>query len=422
MPAASWSQSRKLSRHQYGINSVFSQIPVYAGDSILGLNEAFQRDPRVDKVNLCIGIYFDAQGKIPLMRAVREAERELLELQGSRPYLPMAGLAEYRKTVQALIFGAENSAALGSTICTIQTPGGSGALRIGGEFLKRYFPQSKVWISDPSWGNHHAIFEAAGHPVHMYPYYDKETGGLCLDSMLASMRQVAPRDIVLLHACCHNPTGVDLQDSHWEEVADALRERGAIAFVDMAYQGFGKGLTQDSFGIQTLIRAGVPCLVASSLSKNFALYGERCGALSIACDTPAEAERVLGQLTGTVRSNYSNPPSHGASVVAHVLGTPKLRQIWIDELESMRTRIVSMRHAIHDSLRAHLPERGISRYLTQSGMFSYTGLQESEVDLLREDHGIYLERSGRMCMTGLNEGNVARVSQALSQVLHGQRT
>jgi len=396
---------------------MFEHIEAFPGDPILSLNENFQVDPRTQKVNLSIGIYFDDNGKLPVMQAVREAEAALLADIGPRPYLPMAGLAAYRDAVQALVFGEQAKARAEGRIATLQTLGGSGALRVGADFLKRYFPKAQVWISDPSWENHRVVFERAGFTVQSYPYYDDATGGLKFDAMLAALKAVPKGDVVLLHACCHNPTGVDLDQDQWRQVIAVLKAQGLLPFVDMAYQGFGAGLDDDAFAIREMEREGLSFLVANSFSKNFSLYGERCGGLSVVCNSADEASRVLGQLTGAVRANYSNPPTHGARIVNKVLTTPALRAQWQAELDAMCQRITRMRQAIHDSLVGHVSGEALSRYVKQRGMFTYTGLSAEQVDSLREEHGVYLLRSGRMCVAGLNESNVSIVAKAIGTVL-----
>lgn len=396
---------------------MFEHIEAFPGDPILSLNEDFQQDPRTSKVNLSIGIYFDEEGRLPVMQAVEQAEAALLSDMGPRPYLPMAGIAAYRQAVQALVFGEDCAARAEGRIATLQTLGGSGALRVGADFLKRYFPTAEMWISDPSWENHRVVFERAGFKVNSYPYYDAETGGLKFDAMLAAIEAIPQGGIVLLHACCHNPTGVDLNEDQWRQVIGVLKARKLLPFVDMAYQGFGAGLDDDAFAVRELARQNVPCLVANSFSKNFSLYGERCGGLSVVCQSADEASRVLGQLTGAVRANYSNPPTHGARVVARVLTTPELRKSWEAELAAMCQRIARMRQAIHDQLRAHVSGEKLSRYITQRGMFTYTGLTADQVDRLKNEHGVYVLRSGRMCVAGLNERNVGVVAHAIGQVL-----
>ncbi|MGY2488115.1 amino acid aminotransferase [Cupriavidus sp. CP313] len=398
---------------------MFAHIEAFPGDPILSLNEDFQRDPRTEKVNLSIGIYFDDEGRLPVMQAVAKAEAALLADMGPRPYLPMSGLVAYRNAVQALVFGEDSPARAAGRIATLQTLGGSGALRVGADFLKRYFPQAQVWISDPSWENHRVVFERAGFTVNTYPYYDDTTGGLKFDAMMDALRAIPAGSIVLLHACCHNPTGVDLNQDQWRQLIALLKANQLLPFVDMAYQGFGAGLEDDAFAIRELVAQDVPCLVANSFSKNFSLYGERCGGLSVFCNTAGEATNVLGQLTGAVRANYSNPPTHGARVVAKVLTTPELRQLWEEELAQMCNRIARMREAIHHNLRDHVSGEALSRYLTQRGMFTYTGLTADQAERLREQHGVYLLRSGRMCVAGLNERNVEIVAKAIGNVLKG---
>ncbi|SCU89181.1 tyrosine aminotransferase, tyrosine-repressible, PLP-dependent [Cupriavidus necator] len=398
---------------------MFAHIEAFPGDPILSLNEDFQRDPRTDKVNLSIGIYFDDEGRLPVMQAVAKAEAALLADMGPRPYLPMSGLVAYRNAVQALVFGEDSPARAAGRIATLQTLGGSGALRVGADFLKRYYPQAQVWISDPSWENHRVVFERAGFTVNTYPYYDDATGGLKFDAMMDALRTIPAGSIVLLHACCHNPTGVDLNQDQWRQLIALLKANQLLPFVDMAYQGFGAGLEDDAFAIRELVAQDVPCLVANSFSKNFSLYGERCGGLSVFCNTAGEAANVLGQLTGAVRANYSNPPTHGARVVSKVLTTPELRQLWEEELARMCNRIARMREAIHHNLRDHVSGEALSRYLTQRGMFTYTGLTADQAERLREQHGVYLLRSGRMCVAGLNERNVGIVAKAIGSVLKG---
>ncbi|WP_244850577.1 amino acid aminotransferase [Caballeronia sp. SL2Y3] len=396
---------------------MFEHIDAYPGDPILSLNEDFQKDPRTNKVNLSIGIYFDDAGRLPVMQAVREAELSILQELGPKPYLPMAGFAHYRDAVQALVFGTGSAARAEGRIASVQTLGGSGALKVGADLIKRYFPASKVWVSDPTWENHRFIFERAGFEVNTYPYYDEATGGLRFDAMLEAIDALPAKSVVLLHACCHNPTGVDLDEAQWVRIIDVLHKRDLLPFVDMAYQGFGSGLEDDAFAVRELARRGVPAFVANSFSKNFSLYGERCGGLHVICDDAAEADRVLGQLTSAVRANYSNPPTHGAKIVTKVLTTPELAQSWKEELAAMCERIARMRRAIHDGLREHVHGEALSRYVKQRGMFTYTGLEAPQVDRLREEFGVYILRSGRMCVAGLNESNVQTVADAIGKVL-----
>ena len=396
---------------------MFEHIDAYPGDPILTLNENFQKDPRETKVNLSIGIYFDDEGRLPVMGAVRQAEAALLAEAGPKPYLPMSGFAQYREAVQALVFGAQCPSRAAGRIASVQTVGGSGALKVGADFIKRYFPMSQVWVSDPSWENHRFIFERAGFTVNTYPYYDEATGGLKFDAMLSAISALPPKSVVLLHACCHNPTGVDLERAQWEQLIDVLQARDLLPFVDMAYQGFGAGLDEDAFAVREIARRGLPALVANSFSKNFSLYGERCGGLHVVCEDADAADRVLGQLTAAVRANYSNPPTHGAKIVARVLTTPELKQSWESELAAMCQRIARMRVAIHDGLAAHVSGEALSRYIRQRGMFTYTGLSADQVERLREQYGVYILRSGRMCVAGLNDSNVGIVVDAIGKVL-----
>ena len=396
---------------------MFQHVDAYAGDPILTLNEAFGRDARAHKINLSIGIYFDDAGRLPVMGAVREAETAMLQGIGARPYQPMEGAANYRLAVQHLLFGPEHEAVNSARIATVQTIGGSGGLKVGGDFLKRYFPQSQVWVSDPTWDNHRAMFEGAGFQVNTYPYYDSATGGLKFAEMLAAFKTLSAHSIVLLHACCHNPTGVDLSAAQWAELIPVIRERQLLPYVDIAYQGFGDGIEQDAHAIRALANAGITFFCASSFSKSFSLYGERCGALSVVCSDAAQAERVLGQLRATVRKNYSSPPTHGGQIVARVLQTPALRAQWAAELDTMRERILAMRQRLHAVLSAKLPGRNFDCFINQRGMFSYTGLTAEQVDRLREEHAVYLVRSGRMCVAGLNSSNVEATAVAMAAVL-----
>ena len=398
---------------------MFEHIDAYAGDPILTLNEAFGHDPRAHKINLSIGIYFDDAGKLPVMRAVREAESAMLQSIGPRPYQPMEGAANYRLAVQDLLFGARHEAVTSGRVATAQTIGGSGGLKVGSDFLKRYFPDAGVWVSDPTWDNHRAMFEGAGFKVSTYPYYDARTGGVAFAAMLAAFGQLPERSIVLLHACCHNPTGVDLTAAQWAELIPVIQARRLIPYLDIAYQGFGDGIDEDAFAVRALAEAGISFFCASSFSKSFSLYGERCGALSVVCPNAAQAALVLGQLKATIRKNYSSPPTHGGQIVARVLQTPALRAAWADELNAMRVRIASMRQKLHAVLSAKLPGRDFGYFLSQRGMFSYTGLSADQVDRLREEHAVYLVRSGRMCVAGLNSGNVEATAVAMAAVLAG---
>jgi aromatic-amino-acid transaminase len=397
--------------------SLFQHLEPYAGDPILGLNEAFQRDPRPDKVNLSIGIYFDEEGRIPVLEAVRRAEARMLDEGGAKPYLPIAGLPAARRAVQGLLFGDGHAAVASGRVVTLQTVGSSGGLKVGADFLHRWLPGSEVWVSDPTWDNHRAMFEGAGIPVHAYPYYDAAGGGLRFDAMLEALSALPPRSIVLLHACCHNPTGVDLTREQWQRLVPVLRERELLPYLDLAYQGYGDGIDEDAYAVRLLADAGLSFFVASSFSKSMSVYGERAGALSVVCSDAAEAALVDGQLQATVRRNYSSPPIHAGGIVAHVLGDPALRALWQSEVDAMRERIQAMRRALHERLFERLPGRELGYLLSQRGMFSYTGLSPAQVDRMREQFGVYLVRSGRMCVAGLNAGNVDRTADAMAAVL-----
>ena len=394
---------------------MFEHVDAYAGDPILSLNEDFQKDPRRDKINLSIGIYFDDAGRIPMLDSVRQAELAVVADAGARPYLPMEGAANFRSAVQALLFGAAHPV-LARTV-TIQSVGSSGGLKVGADFIKRYFPASAIHMSDPTWDNHRAVFEGAGLEVKSYPYYDAATGGLDFAGMLAAINALAPQSVVLLHACCHNPTGVDLTRAQWLELIPVLQARQLLPFLDLAYQGYGDGIEEDCFAIRALAEAGLSFFVANSFSKNMSLYGERCGGLSVVCPDAAQAVNVLGQLKFTIRRNYSNPPMHGGQVVARVLTTPALRSQWEGEVTAMRERIQAMRQALYSVLSAKLPGRDFDYFLTQRGMFSYTGLSPAQVDRLKDEFGVYILRSGRMCIAGLNSSNVEATAKAMAAVL-----
>ena len=396
---------------------MFKHLEPYAGDPILSLNEAFHADPRPHKVNLSIGIYFDDEGRIPVLGCVHEAEARMLAAAGPKPYLPIEGAASMRSAVQALLFGAGHEAVTSGRVATLQTVGSSGGLRVGADFIKRWLPGSGVWVSDPSWDNHRAMFEGAGLAVHPYPYYDAGSGGLKFEAMQATLGALPARSVVLLHACCHNPTGVDLTDAQWQQLLPLLRERELLPYLDIAYQGYGQGIEEDAFAIRLLASAGVRFFVANSFSKSMSVYGERAGALSVVCGDRAEADLVLGQMKATVRRNYSSPAIHAAGIVSHVLTDPALSAAWRADVAAMRLRILAMRQRLHGVLTDRLPGRDFGYFLSQRGMFSYTGLTAAQVDRLREEHAVYLVRSGRMCVAGLNSRNVEPVAAAMAAVL-----
>ncbi|CZV90936.1 aromatic amino acid transaminase [Enterobacter cloacae] len=397
---------------------MFQKVDAYAGDPILSLMERFKEDPRSDKVNLSIGLYYNEDGIIPQLKAVAEAEARLNAApHGASLYLPMEGLNAYRSTIAPLLFGADHAVLAQKRVATIQTLGGSGALKVGADFLKKYFPDSGVWVSDPTWENHVAIFEGAGFKVATYPWFDSETNGVRVEALLEKLNTLPERSIVLLHPCCHNPTGADLTNAQWDAVIEVLKARNLIPFLDIAYQGFGAGMEEDAYAIRAVASAGLPVLVSNSFSKIFSLYGERVGGLSVVCEDAEAASRVLGQLKATVRRIYSSPPNFGAQVVATVLGDAQLKANWLAEVESMRKRILSMRQELVNVLKEAVPGHNFDYLLKQRGMFSYTGLSAAQVDRLREEFGVYLIASGRMCVAGLNASNVHRVAQAFAAVM-----
>lgn len=396
---------------------MFQHVDAYAGDPILSLMESFKNDPREKKVNLSIGLYYDEQGIIPQLAAVEAAENQLNALpQTASVYLPMEGLPAYRNSIQQLLFGAQHPALQQQRIATIQTVGGSGALKVGADFLKYYFPESEVWVSDPTWENHVAIFSGAGFKVHSYPYFDAESLGVNFDAMLATLQQLPAKSIVLLHPCCHNPTGSDLLPAQWDRVIEVAKQRELIPFLDIAYQGFGSGIDEDAYAIREMAAAGVTCFVSNSFSKIFSLYGERVGGLSVVCESSEVAGRVLGQLKATVRRNYSSPPNFGAKVVSNILNDSQLNAQWLAEVENMRMRIIEMRKTLVASLKTALPGRNFDYLMQQRGMFSYTGFSPAQVERLREEFGVYLIASGRVCMAGLNHHNVKQVAEAFAAV------
>ncbi|HBH6933506.1 TPA: aromatic amino acid transaminase [Enterobacter cloacae] len=397
---------------------MFQKVDAYAGDPILSLMERFKEDPRSDKVNLSIGLYYNEDGIIPQLKAVAEAEARLNAApHGASLYLPMEGLNTYRNAIAPLLFGADHAVLAQKRVATIQTLGGSGALKVGADFLKKYFPDSGVWVSDPTWENHVAIFEGAGFKVVTYPWFDSETNGVRVDALLEKLNTLPERSIVLLHPCCHNPTGADLTNAQWDAVIEVLKARNLIPFLDIAYQGFGAGMDEDAYAIRAVASTGLPVLVSNSFSKIFSLYGERVGGLSVVCEDAEAAGRVLGQLKATVRRIYSSPPNFGAQVVATVLGDEQLKASWLAEVESMRKRILSMRQELVNVLKEAVPGHNFDYLLKQRGMFSYTGLSAAQVERLREEFGVYLIASGRMCVAGLNASNVHRVAQAFAAVM-----
>jgi len=397
--------------------SLFAAVEMAPRDPILGLTEAFNADARASKVNLGVGVYYDDNGKLPLLAAVREAEKSRLESAPARGYLPIEGIPGYNAAVQQLLFGQDSPLLAAGRVATFEALGGTGGLKIGADFLKRLYPEAGVWISDPSWENHRALFEAAGFKVNAYPYYDADTHGVKFDAMLACLNGLPAGSIVVLHACCHNPTGVDLDAGQWAKVLDAVKARGLMAFLDCAYQGFGDGIDADAAAVRLFGASGESFVLSSSFSKSFSLYGERVGALSIVTASKDETARVVSQVKRVIRTNYSNPPTHGASVVAAVLSSPALRQVWEGELAGMRERIRAMRTGLVEKLKAAGVTKDFSFVVRQRGMFSYSGLTSAQVDRLRNEFGIYAVSSGRICVAALNTRNLDYVAQAIAKVL-----
>jgi aromatic-amino-acid transaminase len=395
--------------------SLFASVELAPRDPILGLNEQFNADPNPAKVNLGVGVYYDENGKLPLLKCVAAAEHQMLEAPKARGYLPIDGIAAYDKAVQSLVFG--DAVAASGRVATVQGLGGTGGLKVGADFLKRLSPNAQVLISDPSWENHRALFTNAGFTVGTYPYYDATKRGIAIDGLLGALNGAATGTIVVLHACCHNPTGYDLSPAQWEQVIAAVKARGLVPFLDMAYQGFGQGIAEDGAVVQQFLASGLDFFVSTSFSKSFSLYGERVGALSVVCASKEEASRVLSQLKIVIRTNYSNPPTHGASVVATVLTTPALRAQWEEELAGMRQRIKAMRVALVEKLQAAGVKGDLSYITTQQGMFSYSGLNAAQMQRLRSEFGIYGVDSGRICVAALNQHNLDAVAKAIAAVI-----
>ena len=397
--------------------SFFSAVEMAPRDPILGLNEQFAADPNPDKVNLGVGVYYDDQGKLPLLACVQAAEQTMMATPTARGYLPIDGIAAYDAGVKALVFGASSEPVRSGRIATVQAIGGTGGLKIGADFLKKLSPNAEVLISDPSWENHRALFGSAGFVVKNYRYYDAAKRGVDFDGMLADLSAATGGTIVVLHACCHNPTGYDMTPAQWDQVVSLCKSRALVPFLDMAYQGFGYGLAEDGAAVQKFVAAGMSFFVSTSFSKSFSLYGERVGALSVLCDTKDEASRVLSQLKIVIRTNYSSPPSHGGAVVAAVLSNPEWRALWESELGGMRTRIKAMRQKLVDGLKAAGVQQDMSFITSQIGMFSYSGLSRDQMIRLRAEFGVYGTDTGRMCVAALNSKNVDYVCAAIAKVM-----
>ncbi|MCZ4330839.1 amino acid aminotransferase [Castellaniella denitrificans] len=399
------------------MSSIFASVELAPRDPILGLNEQFKADTRSTKVNLGVGVYYDDAGRIPLLKAVRQAETRVFEQAEPRNYLPIDGIPGYNTGARALLLGAGSPLIAEHRSLTVQTLGGTGALKVGADFLKQILPDAKVAISNPSWANHQALFATAGFPVVSYDYYDATTHGLDFDGLLASLRALPAGTIVVLHACCHNPTGVDPTLDQWREIASTLQVGQLVPFLDIAYQGFGDGIEEDAAVVRLFASMGMTMFISSSFSKSFSLYGERVGALTLVTSGDDESTRVLSQLKRVIRTNYSNPPTHGGSLVSTVLNTPELYALWADELSGMRDRIRSMRHQLVEKIQAHGVDQDFSFVKAQRGMFSYSGLTKPQVERLREDFGIYAVGSGRICVAALNSGNIDYVARAVAEVI-----
>ena len=401
--------------------SLFSAVEMAPRDPILGLNEQYNADTNPNKVNLGVGVYFDDNGKLPLLQCVQAAEHTMMEKPTARGYLPIDGIAAYDAAVKALVFGADSDVVKSGRVATVQAIGGTGGLKIGADFLKKVSPNAKVLISDPSWENHRALFTNAGFVVETYPYFDQSAngglGGINFDGMLAVLNAAPAGTIVLLHACCHNPTGYDISAAQWDQVIEAVKARDLTAFLDMAYQGFGYGIAEDGAVIGKFVAAGLNIFVSTSFSKSFSLYGERVGALSVVGSSKEETDRVLSQLKIAIRTNYSNPPTHGGAIVAAVLNNPELRAQWEGELAEMRVRIKAMRQKLVDGLKAAGVTQDMSFITTQIGMFSYSGLSKDQMVRLRSDFGVYGTDTGRMCVAALNSKNIDYVCQAIAKVI-----
>ena len=397
--------------------SLFSAVEMAPRDPILGLNEQFNADTNPAKVNLGVGVYYDDNGKLPLLACVQAAEKAMMEAPKARGYLPIDGIAAYDAAVKVLVFGADSAPVKAGRVATVQAIGGTGGLKIGADFLKKLNPGAKVLISDPSWENHRALFTNAGFTVESYRYYDATTRNLNFDGMLADLNAAATGTVVVLHACCHNPTGYDITPAQWDQVIATVKAKKLVPFLDMAYQGFGYGLLEDGAVIGKFVAAGLLFFVATSFSKSFSLYGERVGALSVVCENKEEAARVLSQLKIVIRTNYSNPPTHGGAIVTAVLSTPELRVLWEKELGEMRVRIKAMRQKLVDGLKAAGIKQDMSFITQQIGMFSYSGLSKDQMVRLRNEFSVYGTDTGRMCVAALNSKNVDYVCASIAKVI-----
>lgn len=395
----------------------FDSLPMAPADPILGLTEAFNKDPNPNKINLSVGVYKDAEGKTPVFRAVKRAEEQILQRETSKDYMPIQGSPAYAERVQALVLGADHPAVVERRVATAHTPGGTGALRVAADFIKQMLPGRTVWLSDPTWPNHPNVFKAAGLPVQIYPYFDAAANALDFEAMTAKLRTLPEGDVVVLHGCCHNPTGIDPTPEQWQIIGDIMTERNLLPLIDFAYQGLGDGLEEDAAGVRSLCRPGRDVLICSSFSKNFGLYNERVGALTVVAANEQGVQAALSQIKACIRANYSNPPAHGAAIITTVLGDPELRAEWEAEVAAMRERINGMRALFVDTLRAKGVQRDFSFLKRQRGMFSFSGLTKEQVETLRRKYAIYILASGRINVAGMTEHNVGALCDAIAEVL-----
>lgn len=398
---------------------MFEHIQAAPADPILGLNDAFKKDSNPNKINLGVGVYKDEQGHTPILKAVKQAEERLLFQETSKNYLSIEGSEAYRSAVQKLLFGEGHPIISKQLAHTAHTPGGTGALRVAAEFIKKHLPEATIWVSNPTWANHQSVFQSVGLEVGSYSYYNADSKTLDFEAMLASLSQVPEGDVVLFHGCCHNPTGIDPTPEQWYQLAKLCSKQGFLALFDFAYQGFGQSLTDDAQGLRTFLDHVPEMLIASSFSKNFGLYNERVGALTIVCETSDQADASFTQIKRCIRTNYSNPPSHGSAVVAQILNDPELYALWENELDTMRSRIHEMRSLFVNTLRAKGVEQDFSFISQQQGMFSFSGLTPDQVNQLRNEFGIYIVGSGRINVAGMTHDNMAPLCEAIAQVLKG---
>lgn len=397
--------------------SLFTAVEMAPRDPILGLTEQYVADTNPKKVNLGVGVYYDDNGKLPLLECVQKAEEKMMAAHAARGYLPIDGIAAYDAAVKTLVFGADSEPVKSGRVATVQALGGTGGLRVGADFLKKLNPGAKVLISDPSWENHRALFTQAGFQVETYPYYDAAKRGINFDGMLTALGTAPAGTVVVLHACCHNPTGYDLTAAQWDQVVAVVKAQKLVAFLDMAYQGFGQGIPEDGLAVQKFVASGEDFFVSTSFSKSLSLYGERVGALSVLCRDKEEASRVLSQLKIVIRTNYSNPPTHGGQIAATILNTPELRALWEKELAGMRVRIKEMRTALVEKLKSKGVQRDFGFITQQVGMFSYSGLSKEQMVRLRNEFGVYGIESGRICVAALNSKNIDYVAESIAKVV-----